>query len=163
MNQVCVMNSGNAGQGIIISTINNIRDSQTSKLIGAPVESGSMVFDNKVIMPRKVDVNGIVSFVSRTNGDRDPQAIFDAVEKMFSERSYNTFTIVSKSKVISNMICETCEITDTTDKYDAVEIALTFKELLVADASWRSKRIDSASSGDDNDTTSSGTKTASRL
>lgn len=128
-----------------MSSLTKIRENNTSRLIGSPVESGKTQFDNKVQMPKVVDVSGTVTLVNMKspNGEnqlRDYRSIRDSLYKMFHDRSYNTYTIVCKHNVIRNMICESLEIDNTTDKYDVADVSITFKELMIAEAMYKNTK-----------------------
>ena len=140
MNSTCCIRGTNGS--ILMSSLANIKETNNSRLIGAPVESGKTEFDNKVIMPLSVEVTGTVTVVNLTaengeNEQRDYHSILVALYKMFNDRSYNTYTIVSKHSIMRNMICENLEIVNTSEKYDVVDVNITFKELMISKAAYK--------------------------
>lgn len=161
MNTVCIISDGG---GVVLTSLMGIRDSLKSRIISAPVEDGWLTMDHKVRMPRTVEVSGTVSFVAKTGGDKDKTAdeIMGELRDMFEDTTGKTFTVISKSDVIGNLICESMDTNDTPDKFDAQDVTIVFKELITVDAAWRSYAgISEPAVGDNADTSKSGTKTLS--
>lgn len=140
MNSTCCIRGVNGS--ILMSSLATIKETNNSRLIGAPVESGKTEFDNKVIMPLSVEITGTVTVVNLTaengeNEQRDYHSILIALYRMFNDRSYNTYTIVAKHSIMRNMICENLEIVNTSEKYDVVDVNITFKELMISKAAYK--------------------------
>lgn len=164
MNSTCCI-KGTKGE-ILMSCLNDIRDSNTSRIIGAPVESGKTLFDNKVIMPRRVEIRGSVTLVNLQcpNGEssqKTGEEIRDALVGMFNDQTYNTYTVVSKHAVIKNLICESLDFENNSQKFDVVDASIVFKELLIADARYKAIKTARTKSADDQPTKDSGDKSVS--
>lgn len=91
-----------------------------------PVETGEVVMDNKVYQPVEVEVNCLVDC-----------EYFDGVmrtlEKLLKDKSGNTFMIRTKTDDIEGLLLYDIVETQTTDKYDVVEITLKFIEQMEAE------------------------------
>lgn len=91
-----------------------------------PVETGEVVMDNKVYQPVEVEVNCLVDC-----------EFFDSVmrtlEKLLNDKSGNTFMIRTKTDDIEGLLLYDIIETQTTDKYDVVEITLKFIEQMEAE------------------------------
>lgn len=91
-----------------------------------PVETGEVVMDNKVHQPVEVEVNCLVDC-----------EFFDSVmrtlEKLLQDKSGNTFMIRTKTDDIEGLLLYDIIETQTTDKYDVVEITLKFIEQMEAE------------------------------
>lgn len=159
------------GQAMLLSTngesmwtlLFSIEDNMSSKIIGAPVETGVTVFDNKVIMPREVSLRGIITlghngFESDASG-WTPERCLEDLKKAFADRSYSTYSVVTKTETINNLIVESLQYSHTSEKFDAVDVSISLKELLVAKQSYRQvERVEKPRNIDDRDTKSSGMK-----
>lgn len=159
------------GEAMLLSTrgesmwtlLFSIDDNMTSKIIGAPVETGVTVFDNKVIMPREVSLRGIIT-LGHNGFENDasgwtPERCLEDLKKAFADRSYSTYSVVTKTETINNLIVENLQYTHTSEKFDAVDVSISLKELLVAKQSYRQvERVEKPRNIDDRDTLPSGTK-----
>lgn len=161
-NYVCVLGEG--GDETIFEDIFSIRDNLSSKMISAPVESGREFFDNKVIMPREISIEGILPLGN--NGERnegDANKIVQDIKKMFRDHSYKTYTIVTKTDVVENMMCSGLEFLNSKDMFDAVNISISFKELIIANEAIRESigsKKSTPANRDNNGTAQSGMKSA---
>ena len=137
-----------------------IDDSRSAKMISSPVETGKYVFDNKVIMPRVIDLRGIIPMAH--NGDFEnwtPQKCLDDLKKAFEDRSYNTYTVVTKTESIPNLVVDNLRYSYTSEKFDAVDVNITLKELITSKQSYRAvEPIDKPANRDNSNTTEAGIK-----
>jgi hypothetical protein len=159
------------GQAMLLSTkgesmwtlLFSIEDNMSSKIIGAPVETGVTVFDNKVIMPREVSLRGIIT-LGHNGFENDvsgwtPERCLEDLKKAFADRSYSTYSVVTKTETINNLIVESLQYSHTSEKFDAVDVSISLKELLVAKQSYRQvERVEKPRNIDNRDTISSGMK-----
>lgn len=126
---------------ILLSGIFSIKDNLTSRMIGSPVENGRTVLDNKVNNPDTIDIDGIVSMVKYEVKDQieNPSGIeaIEQLQKIQKERSYRTYNIATKYGLRKNFSCERLTCSCVKDKYDAIEVSMTFKELVTADVAYR--------------------------
>lgn len=152
------------GNSEIWACLFRIDDNRSSKIIGAPVETGLTIFDNKVIQPRQISLNGIIPLAH--NGDFQnwtPEKCLSDLKEAFENRTYETYTVVTKTEIVPNLIVESLQYSYTSDKYDAVDVNMTLKELLIANQKYRKvKPIEKPASRDNNMTIESGRKAAQK-
>lgn len=135
---------------IIFSGIFSIKDNLTSRMIGSPVESGRTVFDNKVWNPDSIEIEGLVLLSgvyipsSEDNVNYVPlfsemcgEELIDKLFKIEGNRGYETYTICTKYGARKNFVCERLTCSCVKDKYDAVEVSMSFKELITVDVAYR--------------------------
>lgn len=138
----------------------SIDDNRTAKIIGAPVETGVTIFDNKVIQPRVVSLRGLLPMAH--NGEFDnwsPEKCLSDLKKAFENRTYETYTVVTKTETIPNLVVESLQYTHTSEKYDAVDVSITLKELLLVSQKYKKARpIEKPASRDNSSTIASGLK-----
>lgn len=91
-----------------------------------PIETGEVVMDNKVYQPVEVEVNCLVDC-----------EFFDSVmrtlEKLLQDKSGMTFMIRTKTDDIEGLLLYDIVETQTTEKYDVVDITLKFIEQMEAE------------------------------
>lgn len=157
VNQAILLNTDGSE---IWSCLLSIDDNRTAKIIGSPVETGVTIFDNKVIQPRAVSLRGLLPMAH--NGEFDnwsPEKCLSDLKNAFENRTYETYTVITKTESITNLVVETLQYTHTTDKYDAVDVNITLKELLITDQKYKQiKSIDKPASRDNKTSTESGRK-----
>lgn len=102
----------------------------SSKIIGAPVETGVTSFDNKVIEPTKVVVKGIV-----TMGDDMSTHAMNSINQMMDNRDFSFYSASDGQNCIGNLIMESASSTRDSSRYDFIEYELIFKEALLVQGS----------------------------
>lgn len=105
-----------------------IRPRKSANVIGAPVETGQMSFDNKVINPTEIVLEGIVVM---TDTDNDPQNTISKIEEMLSNRKFQFYSITTDAQTYKNLILKECPSTNDRDTPDFVTYELTFVEALL--------------------------------
>lgn len=139
----------------------SIDDNRTSKIIGAPVETGVTIFDNKVIQPRVVSLRGLLPMAHNGFDNWSPEKCLSDLKEAFENRTYETYTVITKTETIPNLVVESLQYTHTSEKYDAVDVAITLKELLLVNQKYKKVRpIEKPASRDNNMTKESGRKAA---
>lgn len=95
----------------------------SSRIIGAPVESGEVSVDNKVIDPTKVIVRANVVIDSKYCN----RAIY-AIKDMMANREYRFYSVCDGKQFVNNLILESAPSTRETEEFDYIKYELTFKE-----------------------------------
>lgn len=124
MNDVSIV--GLEGDGIKGFNPISYRDNPTANMIGSPVESGAINFDNKVIQPRKITITGYVLA-------EEISSVLDKLNQMLKDKSFTFYSIVTKDSVLTNMAVVGIQNNGNNDKYDAVEVEVEFQEVLMDD------------------------------
>lgn len=157
VNQAILLNTDGSGLWAFLFSID---DNRTAKIIGSPVETGVTIFDNKVIQPRTVSLRGILPMAH--NGDFEnwtPEKCLSDLKEAFENRTYKTYTVITKTETIPNLVVESLQYTHTSEKFDAVDIAITLKELLLVNQKYKkASQIEKPSSRDNGSTVASGLK-----
>lgn len=102
----------------------------SAKIIGAPVETGVTSFDNKVLEPTKVIVNGIV-----TIGVPGSMHAMNSIDQMMDNRDFSFYSATDGQNCISNLIMESAQSTRENNRFDFIEYELVFKEALLVQSS----------------------------
>lgn len=138
----------------------SIDDNRSAKIIGSPVETGVTIFDNKVIQPRTVSLRGLLPMAH--NGDFEnwtPEKCLSDLKKAFENRTYETYTVVTKTETITNLVVENLQYTNTSEKFDAVDVSVSLKELMLVTQKYKQVNpIEKPKSRDDGSTIASGLK-----
>ena len=108
-------------------------------MIGAPVESGVVVFDTKVIDPARVVVIAEIE-IGSTSGI----AAKSAIKAMLNNTESEFYSASNGDDCYGNLILETYSEKRTAGKYDLLSYELTFKQAMV-------RHQTSAMTGDDSD------------
>lgn len=95
----------------------------SSRIIGAPVESGEVSFDNKVIDPTKVVVRGNVVI-----GSEWSDYAVQTIKRMMENRDYQFYSVCDGKQFMDNLILESAPSTRETDEFDYLKYELTFKQ-----------------------------------
>lgn len=115
----------------ILATEINIQDSV--KITKYPTEKGITIIDNRVNQPSVIEFKAVAE-------DKNIGALYEL--RSLLRKGVNTFTVVCKSSVYSNMVLESIKEDDKSDMYDAVEVVLRFVEALVSGYAQIPKRVD---------------------
>lgn len=103
-----------------------------SEIIGSPVEMGQKVFDNKVVQPVIVSINGLI--LSENN---NADSIYEDFVKAWEERSWDNFWRFydKMDRVYENLMLRSCPIRGEPDKYDAIPVSLEFIQIMITSQS----------------------------
>lgn len=116
----------------------------SSRIIGAPVETGQISFDNKVIDPTKVVVRGIV-----TMDDEQSSSAIASIKTMMANRDFEFYSVRNGQDCANNLILESAQSIRDSDKYDSIEYELVFKQAMLNER-------DNGASGENSDTQNNG-------
>ena len=97
----------------------------TSRVIGAPIETGEVAIDNKVIDPKKIVVTCTVV------NDRDAGRKLSAIDAMFANREYKFYSICDGAKTHRRMVLQNQPYKRTAEKVDFYNFELTFIEAMI--------------------------------
>ena len=133
--------------------ITHIEVNKHADAIDSPVESGTKVFDNKVIQPINISLEVVA--------DAGNYAIHNIINTMLKNRTYQFYTIGTKEGVYENMMMIDASHTESDDKFDKIVYQLQFKEILIARSSSQSFTIGKLAKASDASTVSTGRKIGS--
>jgi len=125
-----------------------------AEAINSPVETGTKVFDNKVIQPIHIEMIVIA--------DAGNYAIKNIIDTMFKNRTYQFYTLGTKEGVYENMMMVDASHTEEDDKFNKIVYSLQFVEIIIAKSSSASSSISkNTSSSSDSSTIATGRKIGS--
>lgn len=117
-----------------------VSNEPSSRIIGAPVENGMVVFDNKVIDPARVVVSGQICIVEDFSGNRfgDSMKARSEIIRMFNSRQVGSsagntdklFSVSDGDECFDNLMLESYKKTREATKYDLAEYELVFKKVM---------------------------------
>ena len=93
-----------------------------ARMISHPVESGGVVFDNKVIDPAQLSLKCKVYWSDKH--------IIDELLSMLRNRTYQFYSFVGHDGIYKNLSCISCPISRTPELYDVFNLNLTFQEVM---------------------------------
>lgn len=103
-----------------------------SRVISAPVETGVMSFDNKVIDPVEITVTGEIHLVENEADSRDALDNLNAMQK---SRKFAFYCVTTKEEAHKNLILENLITKNSTNRIDVVSCTINFKEALLIQSS----------------------------
>ena len=118
--------------------------------IKAPVETGQMSFDNKVIMPNEIRLTGYVDAVSSSVDAMKTEQI---LAEMIASRKFKFYSITTDNETYKNLMLIDCPKTIDRDLPDLALYELTFVEVLLV----QNKSYTPANPSDKNTTESGNT------
>lgn len=98
----------------------------SSRIIGAPVESGEVSFDNKVNDPTKVVVTGNVVI-----GGEGWESAVSCIDYMMNNRDYDFYSVCDGANLINFLMLESAPSSREKDEYDFIKYELTFKQMRI--------------------------------
>lgn len=140
------------GNAIDIDIV-HIEVGKHAEAINSPVETGTKVFDNKVIQPITVDMEVVA--------EAGNYAIHNIIDTMLKNRTYQFYTIGTKEGVYSNMMMVDASHTEEDSKFDKIVYKLQFVEILIASSSTQSFSVNKTASASDATTIPTGRKIGS--
>lgn len=131
--------------------VTDISVSDSSRVIESPVELGTTMFDNKVLDPIKIRVEGYIKH-------EDFDSVITKIEDMAWDRSWNFYSVVTKSRAYKNLILKTRIDSQKRDMFDVISYTLEFVEVLFSEVqeSVSSLRMSMCYNVTDGDTKSCG-------
>lgn len=106
--------------------ITNIVVHDKSECIDSPVELGKVLFDNKVLSPIRIRVEGYIKH-------EDFYDVINWIKEMAWNRSWDFYSICTKSAAYKNLVLLTNVETQSSDKFDVVAYTLEFSEVLTSE------------------------------
>ena len=119
----CYIQLSNGTMATVFTT--SLACSSSCRMIGSPIESGKMKFDHKVRNPIVVTMTGVAK--------PDSFAVLKQVanvEIKSMDPSKVCTAYLKDGNVIPNLMIENFTSKATNDKFDAVEVSMTLKELM---------------------------------
>jgi len=95
---------------------------ETSKVMVHPVETGVTVADNHIINPIEINISFMIQ-------SQDYSAIYTQIKQSFLAAT--SFTIQTRTANYANMIIENMPHSETPEVYNAIVMAINFKEVLI--------------------------------
>ena len=126
MDTAAVFSDNEFGSAILGLNSLRIQIAPSSRIIGAPVESGEVSFDNKVIDPVKVVVRGNVVIDSEY-----AESAIQTINLMMANRDFRFYSVCDGKQYVNNLILESAPSTREVDEYDYLKYELTFKQARV--------------------------------
>ena len=147
MTYLCSDENGNATIDGFHCTKIQVR--KYANAIKAPVETGQMSFDNKVIMPNEIRLTGYVDAVSGMDAMKTQQILAE----MIASRKFKFYSITTDTETYKNLMLIDCPKTIDRDLPDLALYELTFVEVLLV----QNKSYTPANPSDKNTTKSGNT------
>ena len=105
--------------------IYDIQHSPTAKLIESPIETGGVMFDNKVQNPIRVTVKGWVR-------GKDSEELFATANRYYKSRSQkDVVTIFTKTMVYGNMCLVEMPTHESAEKLTIYDVTFGFTQLML--------------------------------
>ena len=139
MGRAALYSDGGFGSELVGLKVMEVNYIPSSRVIGAPVESGVVVFDTKVIDPARVVVIAEIE-IGSTSGI----AAKSAIKAMLNNTESEFYSASNGDDCYGNLILETYSEKRTAGKYDLLSYELTCKQAMV-------RHQTSAMTGDDSD------------
>ena len=125
MTYLCYDNEGK--HGMYGLNVTKIQVREYANAIKAPVETGQMSFDNKVIMPMEVRITGVIE-----TQDKDvARSARSGLSEMIANRKFKFYSVVTDGKTYKNLMLIACPKTIDRDEPDWEIYELTFVEVLL--------------------------------
>ena len=113
----------NAIKGFNVMSVSGTRN---ARVIGAPVETGQVAFDNKVIDPLRVTVRGIIE----TNSLNTQMALLE-LDEMIENRKFSFYSVCDGENFYNNLILQEFPAIRDVKQVDFIQITLTFVEAML--------------------------------
>jgi len=98
-----------------------------SRVIGAPIESGQISFDNKVRDPLEITVKGTIVL----NGKYEYTDILNKLNKMIDQRGFSFYKVCDGADIYDHLVLKTKKLNRNVDKYDFANITLQYVEAML--------------------------------
>ena len=95
-----------------------------SRVIGAPLETGRVSFDQKVIDPVRITMIGKVINENGLGAD-------DTIEEMFQNRNYKFYSVELDNECYKNLVLQKATHRKQTNEMDVVTYTLEFVEAMI--------------------------------
>lgn len=113
----------NAIKGFNVMSVSGTRN---ARVIGAPVETGQVAFDNKVIDPLRVTVRGIIE----TDSLNTQMALLE-LNEMIENRKFSFYSVCDGENFYNNLILQEFPAIRDVKQVDFIQITLTFVEAML--------------------------------
>lgn len=116
-----------------IFSITDVSVTRNANAIKSPIETGTQIFDNKVIMPLEVTMRAIVKA-------KNWQDVWEILLRIYNDRTYTFYSVYTRGEIIDKLMLVGIDREETTDKFDAVDLTLRFTQVIYA--TEEAKKVD---------------------
>lgn len=116
-----------------IFSITDVSVTRSANAIKSPIETGTQIFDNKVIMPLEVTMRAIVKASNW-------QKVWEILLRIYNDRTYTFYSVYTRGEIIDNLMLVGIDREETSDKFDAVDLTLKFTQIIYA--TEQAKQVD---------------------
>lgn len=150
-NQCAIFMDNEFGTYVLGFNIFSVERRRISRVIGAPIETGQMSFDNKVIDPFKVIVIGkIVGY------DQDAVTAKTWIEEMYQNREFEFYSVSDGENTYSDLILESVIEKKHVEAVDFLEVELTYTQAMLIQSTELNGKNPSTSNDENSDFRSTG-------
>lgn len=143
MGRAAIFTDNNYSSEVKAFKVLEIKMHAPTRLIGAPIENGRVIFDNKVIDPIVISIVGVIEALNPEASNSVQQ-----IMKMRNERQFKLLSVSDGFLNINNLVMETFSSSRSPDKVDLVYYTITYREQLSIEGDIESKKIQSSDYSD---------------
>ena len=138
----CVYVDNKFGKPLLGFAVDSVRCIQKARVIGAPIETGQVSFDNKVIDPYDLVVRGTIVMA-----EEESDNAIEELDKMIANRDYEFYSVSDGASGYDNLTLVKFPNLREAEKFDWYQIELVFTHvMLVQKDSLLSKSANSENS-----------------
>lgn len=128
MARAAIYTDNNFGSEVKGFSVLRVKVHAPSRLIGAPIETGHVIFDNKVLDPTTIIVVGTIDTMNKEAENSASQ-----IMEMQGETNFKLLSLSDGAGRYNNLILQSFTSERTTEKIDLVYYTLEYKEVFPID------------------------------
>lgn len=137
-----VFSSNKSSNPIKGFSVDKVRQVLKARVIAAPVETGQQSFDNKVLDPYDVIVEGCVVI----DDEGQWKKTIDTLEKMYANRDFEFYSVSDGVNYYENLILTELPIERDCSRYDIISIEMKFVQAMLVQKQEQKKPANSEDS-----------------
>lgn len=139
--RAAIYKDNNCGSAIGGFSVDSVECIDESRIIGAPVETGAISFDNKVIDPYTVVVTGHIVDAFGDYENNSPGEAKNDIYEMFLNRDFKFYSVSDNADEYVDLILERVRQTKSASHPDWKSYELRYKQAMLIQKSFESANM----------------------
>lgn len=139
-----IYSDNSCGSEITGFSVDEIECTHESRIIGAPVETGTISFDNKVLDPYRLVVTGHIEdfgdsgSIRGANINNSANDAWATILAMYQTRTFKFFSVSDSNVEYTDLILESVREKKTPNKFDWREYQLVYRQAMFVQKGYSS-------------------------
>ena len=126
IDDTCIYRDNKFGKPLLGFSVDSVQCVRKTRMIGSPIETGQVSFDNKVIDPYDLIVKGTIVITNDNSG-----SVIESLQKMIDNRKYEFYSVADGATGYSDLALVKFPNLRDVEKYDWLQVELVFTHVML--------------------------------